>query len=83
MKSCFGRSDAWNATVYQGRGNQCLDPIWLRFPWIPPLGTIPAMWNHALDMEGRMKQNEIVWPRFVGTDMADLQAYLRAQRSSP
>ena len=66
-----------------GEEEAVLGPDLATLPLDSPLGTIPAMWNHALDMEGRMREKEITWPRFVGSDMADLQAYLRAQRSSP
>jgi cytochrome c len=44
------------------------------------LGTIPLMWNHGMEMEGKMQQNKISWPRFEGSEMADLQAYLRSGR---
>jgi len=47
-----------------------------------PLGVIPAMWNHALNMELQMKTRDLAWPRFEGSEMADLQAYLQKQRSS-
>ena len=61
-----------------GKDEPTLGPDLATVPLDSPLGTIPAMWNHALEMEGRMREKEIVWPRFQGSDMADLQAYLQA-----
>jgi cytochrome c2 len=46
-------------------------------PMDSPLGTLPTMWNHAVGMEGQMKERQIAWPRFENSEMADLQAYLR------
>jgi mono/diheme cytochrome c family protein len=61
-----------------GTGEPILGPDLATISLDSPLGTIPAMWNHALEMEGNMKAKEIVWPRFEGSDMADLQVYLQA-----
>lgn len=65
---------------HPGRNEERLGPDLAAVSLDGPLGTIPAMWNHALEMEGRMKQNQIVWPRFEGSEMADLQAYLSSAR---
>ncbi|MBI2822566.1 MAG: c-type cytochrome [Acidobacteria bacterium] len=61
-----------------GKSEQRMGPDLADVQMDSPLGTIPAMWNHAMEMEGKMAQQQIVWPRFEGTEMADLQAYLRS-----
>jgi mono/diheme cytochrome c family protein len=35
-----------------------------------------ALWQHGPAMLARMNMNKIAWPRFTGTEMADLIAYL-------
>lgn len=60
-----------------GRAEERRGPDLATIPLDSPLGTIPSMWNHALEMEGRMREKQIAWPRFEGSEMADLQAYLR------
>jgi cytochrome c2 len=61
-----------------GKGEPILGPDLATISLDSPLGAIPAMWNHALEMQGNMRAKEIVWPRFEGSDMADLQVYLQA-----
>jgi mono/diheme cytochrome c family protein len=64
-----------------GKNQERLGPDLAAVKSDSPLGTIPAMWNHAMEMEGKMQQQQIAWPRFDGSEMADLQAYLRAARA--
>ncbi len=40
-------------------------------------GLASALWKHGPAMLDRMRQSNIPWPRFSGTDVADLTAYLR------
>ncbi|MBI4454406.1 MAG: c-type cytochrome [Acidobacteria bacterium] len=61
-----------------GKNQQRLGPDLATVQTDSPLGAIPLMWNHAMEMEGKMQQNQIAWPRFEGSEMADLQAYLRS-----
>ncbi len=42
-----------------------------------PIGLVTAIWNHAPKMEKTFKKQAIPWPNFVGTEMADLVAYLQ------
>jgi cytochrome c551/c552 len=43
--------------------------------------TIAArMWNHNLDMQERMKESNIPFPRFAEHEMIDLLAYIRFQK---
>jgi cytochrome c2 len=63
-----------------GKNQQRLGPDLATVQLNSPLGVLPTMWNHALEMEGRMRENKIAWPRFEGAEMADLQAYLKSAR---
>ncbi|HEY3128356.1 MAG TPA: c-type cytochrome [Acidobacteriota bacterium] len=63
-----------------GKNQQRLGPDLATIHSDSPLGVLPTMWNHALEMEGRMRENQIAWPRFEGGEMADLQAYLKSTR---
>ncbi|MBI2815897.1 MAG: c-type cytochrome [Acidobacteria bacterium] len=42
-----------------------------------PVAWVAAMWNHAPGMFGAMKEKGVPFPRFQGSEMADLQAYIR------
>ncbi|MBI4445282.1 MAG: c-type cytochrome [Acidobacteria bacterium] len=61
-----------------GKPGQRIGPDLAKATLQSPLGAAPFMWNHAVEMEGYMKERNILWPRFEGTQMADLQAYLKA-----
>jgi len=61
-----------------GKKEQKLGPDLATVAMDSPLGVIPAMWNHAIQMEGKMKEKQVAWPRFDGSEMTDLQAYLMA-----
>jgi mono/diheme cytochrome c family protein len=37
---------------------------------------VAALWKHGPAMLNRMRLKEISWPRFSGSEMADLTAYL-------
>lgn len=37
---------------------------------------VAALWKHGPAMLDRMRQQRLAWPRFAGTEMADLTAYL-------
>jgi cytochrome c2 len=39
-------------------------------------GMAAALWKHGPAMSDRMRREKIVWPRFSGSEMADLIAYL-------
>ena len=39
-----------------------------------------AMWNHNLDMQKRMKEMNIPFPRFAEHEMLDVLAYIRFQK---
>lgn len=41
-----------------------------------PFSMVSALWDHGPAMQKSMLQKGIPWPRFQGTDMADLLAYL-------
>jgi ABC-type tungstate transport system permease subunit len=40
---------------------------------------VSALWLHGPDMLDQMKTKGIAWPRFEGTQMADLIAYLNTK----
>ena len=42
-----------------------------------PIMWTEAMWNHAPKMEAQMQKLNIAWPKFEGSDMNDLLAYIR------
>jgi len=43
---------------------------------ITSFGMVAALWKHGPVMLGRMRLKKISWPRFSGSEMADLAAYL-------
>ncbi len=43
---------------------------------ITSFGMVAALWKHGPMMLSRMRQKRISWPRFSGSEMADLAAYL-------
>lgn len=48
-----------------------------------PVAAVTAMWNHAPKMEMVAEEQRVVWPRFVGREMADLLAYILSGASQP
>jgi len=48
-----------------------------------PVSWLQAMWNQAPLMHERMAKQNIKWPEFQGTDVADLIAYIRARAPAP
>jgi cytochrome c2 len=50
-------------------------------------GMVAALWKHGPAMLASMRQRRIPWPRFTGTEMADISAYLHGlqlrRRTSP
>ena len=49
---------------------------WQRYA--SPILWAEVMWRHGPDMEERMARLGRPWPRFTGTEMADLVAYIRS-----
>lgn len=43
-----------------------------------PITWTQTMWNHAPQMELRMRGMKVAWPRFEGSEMNDLLAYVRS-----
>ena len=41
-----------------------------------PVGLVTAIWNHAPKMEKAFAKEGIQWPNFLGSEMADLVAYI-------
>jgi mono/diheme cytochrome c family protein len=41
-----------------------------------PFAMVAVLWQHGPAMLGKMREKQIPWPRFQGTEMADLTAYL-------
>ena len=41
---------------------------------------VSALWRHGPSMLGQMKKQGVGWPRFEGSQMADLIAYLNSQK---
>jgi mono/diheme cytochrome c family protein len=44
-----------------------------------PYFMVSALWEHGPAMEEKMRQEDLVWPRFVGSEMSDLLAYLNSK----
>jgi cytochrome c2 len=42
---------------------------------------VSALWHHGPRMQEQMKAKHVPWPRFEGTEMADLIAYLGSSRT--
>lgn len=42
-----------------------------------PIAWAETMWNHAPEMEARMRELDLQWPHFEGQEMNDLLAYVR------
>ncbi|MGP0071790.1 MAG: hypothetical protein ACLPWF_07645 [Bryobacteraceae bacterium] len=40
------------------------------------LGLVAAVWKHGAEMMDGMNHQKIAWPRFAGSEIADLSAYL-------
>src|SRR5208283_1191027 len=47
---------------------------------ITSFGMVAALWKHGPVMLSRMRLKKISWPRFSGSEMADLAAYLYGSR---
>jgi nitric oxide reductase subunit C len=43
-----------------------------------PVAWVAAMWNHATGMFQQLSQNAVPFPQFQGTEMVDLQSYVRS-----
>jgi cytochrome c2 len=43
-----------------------------------PVAWVAAMWNHATGMFQELKQRNIAFPQFQGTEMVDLETYIRS-----
>ena len=43
-----------------------------------PITWTQTLWNHAPQMEVRMRGMKVAWPRFEGSEMNDLLAYVRS-----
>ncbi len=41
-----------------------------------------AMWNHGAEMADAMREDGVPWPKFTGTEMGDLLAYLQTGNST-
>lgn len=46
-----------------------------------PLSWTQALWNHASRMQAKMQTSAMPWPKFQGSDMRDLFAYVRHVRN--
>jgi len=45
---------------------------------------VAVLWHHGPRMQETMRAKNIAWPRFDGTEMADLIAFLNsAERKAP
>lgn len=47
-----------------------------------PASVIAALWRHGPTMQAEMGNKLLPWPRFTGSEMADLGAYLQTRRAS-
>ncbi|MCC7498503.1 MAG: c-type cytochrome [Bryobacterales bacterium] len=51
----------------------------LRKQNLSPFEMVAGLWRHGADMQRAMEQHKRAWPRFEGTQMANLLAYLNAK----
>jgi mono/diheme cytochrome c family protein len=51
-----------------------------RKPALTALSMVSVLWKHGPAMRGQMERKKIAWPKFTGSDMADLLAYLQEKR---
>jgi cytochrome c2 len=47
---------------------------------VSPLSMVANLWKHGPAMQQQMRNNHVPWPRFSGTDMADLIASLNVRK---
>ena len=47
---------------------------------LTPLSMVSVLWKHGPAMQQQMLKNHVPWPRFAGTEMADLIALVNSQR---
>lgn len=50
---------------------------WRRFA--SPILWADVMWRHAIEMEGKMREMGLEWPRFEGNEMVDLIAFMERE----
>ena len=48
---------------------------------LSPINAATEMWNHAPMMEEKMQEKQLPWPKFDGSEIADLLEYLGSVRS--
>ena len=48
-----------------------------------PIAWTQSMWNHAPAMQAGMQRLGLTWPRFTGSEMNDLLAFVREKSSAP
>ncbi len=46
-----------------------------------PILWAQVMWQHAAEMETKMKEMGLPWPKFQGNEMVDLIAFIQSQKS--
>ena len=46
-----------------------------------PVDIIRAMWNHGAEMEEKMQEKGVTWPKMEGGEMMDLVEFIRSQRA--
>ena len=46
-----------------------------------PILWAESMWNHALEMDEKLRQMGLPWPTFSGDEMVDLVAYVKSEAS--
>jgi cytochrome c2 len=64
------------ATCHQGQDSKAPDLAGSESSF-EAISLSAAMWNHAPQMRQVMAQRRVAWPRFGGTDVEDLAAYLK------
>lgn len=46
-----------------------------------PIDIIRAMWNHGAEMEAKMQEKGVTWPKMAEGEIMDLMAFIRSQRA--
>ncbi|MCC6538803.1 MAG: c-type cytochrome [Bryobacterales bacterium] len=67
--TCHAASANWMAPSLESRAQP-----------LHAIGVVSALWRHGPAMHARMREQKVAWPRFQGSEMADLIAYVNSRR---
>ena len=62
----------------RGQGSRVGPDLYSVSSYRNPVGWVAAMWNHASGMFKELSEQGVAFPQFQGTEMVDLQSYIRS-----